>query len=326
MLPEGISFVLGIPMNSKSMTYKVFQAEPLYQPNDHGKTASVYQFPKPYVAIATDNTNFAKLAASTLQQCTGSHRIKLCRKGFSTTTDETLLCLTSLYFNQDISTLRSCPVSSVPLPEAPQAIYLANGVYHLISPNPTVDIKNDSRTHGLSLSTNDCQACVFRPSCESTIYINQSDLVLSPDMDACKTTPEPYIATIKLTPTLNQVFQNVPFDRLDFPSYSIGAARKSILESLHLELTKIPDLRRMDPETLQKLTEPIVARYTSLNPATEAALENFVPAKTSFLISGGSIVLYFCLYLTFHFFTDRHVHFAVPHVVSSRINLANLFM
>ena len=80
MLPKGISFVLGIPMNSKSTTYNVFQAEPLYQTNDDGKTASVYQFPKLYVAIATDNTNFAELAASTLQQCTGSNRIKLCRK------------------------------------------------------------------------------------------------------------------------------------------------------------------------------------------------------------------------------------------------------
>ena len=117
MLPKGISFVLGIPMNSKSATYNVFQAEPLYQPNDDGKTASVYQFPKPYVAIATDNTNFAELAASTLQQCTGSNRIKLCRKGFSTTTDETLFCLTSLYLNQDIPAIRNCPVSSVLLPE-----------------------------------------------------------------------------------------------------------------------------------------------------------------------------------------------------------------
>ena len=71
-----------------------------------------------------------------------------------------------------------------------------------------MDIKNDSRTNGLSLSTIDCQACVLRPSCESTIYINQGDVVLSPDMDACKTTPEPYIATIKLAPPLNQVFQN----------------------------------------------------------------------------------------------------------------------
>ena len=284
-------------MNSKSVTYNVFQAEPLYQPNDDGKTASVYQFPKPYVAIATDNTDFAELAASTLQQCTGSNRIKLCRKGFLTTTDEKLLCLTSLFFNHHIPALRNCPVSSVLLPEAPQAIYVANSVYHFISRHPTIDIENDSRSNGLSLSTIDCQACVLRPSCESNLYINQGDLVLSPDMDACKTTPEPYFATVKPAPPLNQVFQNVSFDRLNFPSYSIGAAQKSILESVQLELTEIPDLTRMDPETLQKLTEPIVTHYTSLSPATAAALDNFVPAKTSFLISGGSIVLSLFLFI-----------------------------
>ena len=282
MLPKGISFVLGIPMNSKSATYNVFQAEPLYQPNDDGKTASVYQFPKPYVAIATDNTNFAELAASTLQQCTGSIQTKLCRKGFLTTTDETLLCLMSLYFNQDIPALRNCPVTSVLLPEAPQAIYLANGVYHLIFRHPTIDVKNDSRSNGFRSdcrTTIDCQACVLRPSCESTLYINQGDLVLSPDVDACKTTPEPNIATIKLAPPLKQLFQNVLFDRLNFLSYSIGAAQKSILESVQLELTEIPDVRGMDPEILQKLTQPIVAHYTSLNLATEAALDKLVPAK-----------------------------------------------
>ena len=108
-------------------------------------------------------------------------------------------------------------------------------------------------------------------------------------MEACKKTPEPYIATIKLAPPLNQVFQNVPFDELTSPGYSIVAARKSTLEKVQLQLAEIPFARRMDPDTLQKLTEPIVAHYTSLNPATAAALDNFVPAKTSFLISGGSI-------------------------------------
>ena len=72
MLPKGICFVLGIPMNSKSTTYNVFHAKSLYQPNEDSKTASVYYFPKTY-GIATDNTNFPDLAAPTLQQCTGSH-------------------------------------------------------------------------------------------------------------------------------------------------------------------------------------------------------------------------------------------------------------
>ena len=116
-------------------------------------------------------------------------------------------------------------------------------------------------------------------------------------MDAYKTTPEPYIATIKLAPPVNQVFRNVPFDRLNFPSYPIDAARKSKLESVQLELTEILDVRRTDPDTLQKSTEPIVAHYTSLNLATAAALDNFVSAKTSFLISGESIVLSLFLFI-----------------------------
>ena len=82
---------------------------------------------------------------------------------------------------------------------------------------------------------------------------------MSPDTAACKSTPEPYIATMKLALPLNQVFQNVLFDRLNLPSESIGAARKSILESVRLEITEIPDIRRLDPETWQKMTEPIVA-------------------------------------------------------------------
>ena len=49
----------------------------------------------------------------------------------------------------------------------------------------------------------------------------------------------------------------------------------------------------MDLETLQKQTEPILAHYTSLNPAAETALDNFVTAKTSFLIQGGKTLFFF---------------------------------
>ena len=122
-----------------------------------------------------------------------------------------LLCVTSLYFSQHIRALRNCPVSSVFLPGAPQAIYLANGVYHLISRNPTRDFKNDCRTNGLSRSIIDYQACVLRPVCQNRNYINRGDLVLSPDLDACETTPKPYFAKIKMARPLNQRFQKVPF-------------------------------------------------------------------------------------------------------------------
>ena len=98
VLQEGLSIVLGIPMNSKSSTFDVYRAIPLHQPNEDGTTASVYRFSHEFVAIATDNSQYAELSATTLNQCSGTNRIKLCRKGFSTTTDETLLCLTSLFY------------------------------------------------------------------------------------------------------------------------------------------------------------------------------------------------------------------------------------
>ena len=64
-----------------------------------------------------------------------------------------------------------------------------------------------------------------------------------------------------------------------------------------MELTEILDERRMNLETLQKLTEPILAQYSSLKTATAAALDNFVPAKTPFLISRGSILLSLFLFI-----------------------------
>ena len=93
LLSSGLWVVLGIPMNSKSSNSHIYIATPLYQPIAVGETASLYQFPNLFKAISTDNTQLAELVASTLQRCSGNNRIKLCRKSFSTTTDETLLSL-----------------------------------------------------------------------------------------------------------------------------------------------------------------------------------------------------------------------------------------
>ena len=82
LLSRGLSVVLGIPLNSNSSNFDIYLATPLYQPTADGDTASLCQFPNPFLALCTDNTQFAELGASTLQQCSGNNRIKLCRKGF----------------------------------------------------------------------------------------------------------------------------------------------------------------------------------------------------------------------------------------------------
>ena len=106
-------------MKSKSSAFDNYLATPLHQPNANGDTASLYQFPNLFLASSTDKTQFVELGASTLQQCSGNNRIKLCRKSFSTTTDETLLCLASLFYNYDIPSVRICKVESILLPDAP---------------------------------------------------------------------------------------------------------------------------------------------------------------------------------------------------------------
>ena len=169
----------------------------------------MYQFRHDYLAIATDKSQYAKLGVATLQ-CSGTNRNKLCRKGFSTTTDVTLLCLTSLSYNFSVPALRNCHVESVLLSDAPQAFYLADGLYHVISRKCHLPMMNDTHSHGTRMSTIDCQACVIRPSCSSKLTLNHGDLVLIPDMDYCETRPEPFIAKVQLTPSLQKVFEFLP--------------------------------------------------------------------------------------------------------------------
>ena len=96
VLQEGLSIVLGMAMNSKSSTFDAYRAISLHQPNEDCTIAVVYHFASEFLAIATDNCQYAELSATTRSQCSGTNRINLCRKAFSTTMDETLLCLTSL--------------------------------------------------------------------------------------------------------------------------------------------------------------------------------------------------------------------------------------
>ena len=140
-----------------------------------------------------------------MQQCSGNNRIKLCRKGFSSTTDETLLCLASLFHHYDVPSVRNCKVESILLPDAPQAFYLADGMYHVVSRHPALRMKSDSRSAVFYISTLTCQACIVRPSCSSTLSFNQVDLVLTYDMDFCETNPLHLLASIQLTPSLDQV-------------------------------------------------------------------------------------------------------------------------
>ena len=244
------------------------------------------------MAIATDNSQYAELSATTLSQCLGTNQIKLCRKGFSTTTDETLLCLTSLFYEYSIPAPRICLVDSVVLPKAPQASYLADGLYHVLSRTGRLQVKNDTDGFPVSISTLQCPACLIRPSCSSTLTFNHGDLVLTPNMDVCETRPEPFVASVKHTPSLAAVFNRLPPASADLNVYAFGEVRREIVSSVQLELAALPHVKTMSNEDLPKVAQPILHYYTTISPFTSSALADYMPMRTAFSLACVSMTFY----------------------------------
>ena len=110
-------------------------------------------------------------------------------------------------------------------------------------------------------------------------------------MDLCETPPLPLIASIKLTPPLEQVFEHVPSASSQFHVYSVTEARQSVLNSVRMELAEIPDIKRMSPEALDQLSKPIADYYSSISPATSAALSAYLPTLTAVCFSLLSITV-----------------------------------
>ena len=209
------------------------------------------------------------------------------------TTDETLVCLPSFYYNYDIPALLSCKAESGLPPDAPQAFYLADGMYHVISRDPNNRLKNDGGS-GFSNSTLFCQACLFQCSCRNTLSFNQGDLELFPEINFCKTNPQTLLASIQLTTSLEKIFQHVSQATHKFHTYSVAEARQSVLSSVRLELAELLNVKRVSSATLAALTRPIAQYYSSISPATSAALSSYLPTRTALCFSLISI-LTFCI-------------------------------
>ena len=99
------------------------------------------------------------------------------------------------------------------------------------------------------------------------------------------------LATIELTPSLDQILKQVPNATHKFHIYSIAEARQSVLRTVRPELVELSKVKRMSPETLADLTRPIAKYYSSISPATSAALSSNLPTRTAVLLSMVSVTL-----------------------------------
>ena len=150
-------------------------------------------------------------------------------------------------------------------------------------------MKNDSSLAGFSHYIFFCQACIIRPSCNSTLHFNQGEFL---DMEFCESCPTPILAPNQLTPSLEQIFKQVPQVAHKFVSYSVAEVRQSVHKSVRLELAELPNMKLMSAQTLQDVTSPIAQYYSSTSPATFAAFSWYLPRCTAILFSFASITLF----------------------------------
>ena len=196
-------------MNSKSFTFNFYCTMPLHQPNEDRTTASVYHFSQEFVGIPSDNSHYAEFSATTLSQCSGTNRMKLCRKGFYSTTVETLCCLTSLFYKYIIPALRNCLVDTLMLPEAPQGSYSSDGLYHVISRTARLQVKRTPMAHLYPFLP-----CSIKPDLFDTAVVNThfqaSRFCSYARLDFCETVPKLFVASVKLTPSFVAVLNTLP--------------------------------------------------------------------------------------------------------------------
>ena len=138
-----------------------------------------------------------------------------------------------------------------------------------------------SHENATRMSTIDCQVCVIRRSCSSKLTLNHGDLVLNPDMDCCETRPEPFVAKVQLTPSLQKVFESLPPHSAEFSMYSHSEQRKSVLTSVRMELAELPEVHTTDFDELEEVAEPISHYYASILPATSKAVEGYMQTKSA---------------------------------------------
>ena len=238
----------------------------MHQPNEGGTTAAVYLFPHEVVAIATDKSQYVELGPTTLSHCSGTNRNNFCCKGFSTTTDETLLCLTSQFSWYSNPAPCNCLVDYVLLSEAPQASYLADCLYNVLSRTAYLQVKND--TGGLPYA---CPASSVKPVVFDLAVCQQSPstkaiLFLPPTWTFVK--PNPSLSLHLSNSTFfAAIFNTVPSASADLNVYSFGEARREIASSVHFELAALPHVKTMTRGDLRTVAQPISHYYTIISPS-----------------------------------------------------------
>ena len=76
-------------------------------------------------------------------------------------------------------------------------------------------------------------------------------------MDFCETRREPFVAPVKLTPTLTAIFKTVPSISADLNVYSLSDAWREIVSRVSLELAALRHVKTMTSKDIRTVAQPI---------------------------------------------------------------------
>ena len=126
-----------------------------------------------------------------------------------------------------------------------------------------------------------CQACILCPSCHRTLTLIKEIQFLNSIRITARRTRSLSFTTIKLIPSLKQVFKHIPQTNYVFDASSLGEARQSVLSSVRMVLAEFPDTKRMSLGSIEQLACPIAQYYSFISPAISQAIESYLPFRTA---------------------------------------------
>ena len=110
-------------------------------------------------------------------------------------------------------------------------------------------------------------------------------------MDFCRTQPEAFVASVKLTPSLAADFNTLPSASADLNVYSFGEARREIVSSVQMELAAFLHFKAMTSEDLRTVAQPFSYYYKTFSPSTSRASAYYMPMQTASSLACVSMTL-----------------------------------
>ena len=206
--------------------------------------------------MAWDRTNFAEVSEERLlTHCHGTGRLKLCKKPFATTVSQRTTCLTGLYFSLVSVVLKLCEQEVLPLSQQPQAEYLYESTYLLISADGNF-LKQNFTKGKQAREIKGCQSCLIKPPCRGRIQLPSGGLVLRPDPETCMEGPENFVSILP-APQLGPIFGALADVARDLTSSLDSYLKGEILDHVRLNLAQLVDEYLKD-EALTTVVEPFL--------------------------------------------------------------------